>query len=54
MAKIIQTIDGVVTNKFYVDKAVLKFGRTEKNQVQIDDGLAEMDKGLQDLRIRGA
>lgn len=37
MAEIIQTIDGVVTNKFYIDKAVLKFGRTSSNQVQIDD-----------------
>lgn len=37
MAMIIQTLDGVVTNKFYVDKANLKFGRTGKNQIQIDD-----------------
>ena len=37
MAMIIQTVDGVVTNKFYVDKATLKFGRTGKNQIQIDD-----------------
>ncbi len=37
MAKIIQTVDGVVTNKFYVDKAILKFGRTGENEVQIDD-----------------
>lgn len=37
MAMIIQTVDGVVTNKFHVGKATLKFGRTSKNQIQIDD-----------------
>jgi len=37
MATIIQTIDGVVANRFYIKKAALKLGRTAENQVQIDD-----------------
>ncbi len=37
MAMIIQTVDGVVTNKFDIDLSVLKLGRTADNQVQIDD-----------------
>lgn len=37
MAIIIQTIDGVVVNKFDIGKTALKFGRTGDNQVQIDD-----------------
>ncbi|NOQ89664.1 MAG: FHA domain-containing protein [Gammaproteobacteria bacterium] len=37
MATIIQTVDGVVTNKFQLEKAALRFGRTSKNEVQIDD-----------------
>lgn len=37
MAMIIQTIDGVVTNKFDVEQTPLTFGRTTENQVQIDD-----------------
>jgi len=37
MAMIIQTVDGVVTNKFQLEKAALKFGRTGNNEVQIDD-----------------
>ncbi len=37
MAMIIQTVEGVVTNKFDITQPALKFGRTGDNQVQIDD-----------------
>lgn len=37
MATIIQTVDGVVANRFNIDNTVLKFGRNADNQVQIDD-----------------
>ena len=38
MAMIIQTIEGVVANKFTIDpSSSLKFGRSSDNQVQIDD-----------------
>ncbi len=37
MAMIIQTVDGVVTNKFEISQPALTFGRTSDNQVQIDD-----------------
>ncbi len=37
MAMIIQTVEGVVTNKFDIGQPALKFGRTSDNQVQIDD-----------------
>jgi len=37
MAMIIQTVEGVVTNKFDISPPVLTFGRTDENQVQIDD-----------------
>lgn len=37
MAMIIQTVDGVVSNKFEIKQSALKFGRTSNNQVQIDD-----------------
>lgn len=37
MAMIIQTIDGVVVNKFGIEETSLKFGRSTCNQVQIDD-----------------
>jgi len=37
MAMIVQTIDGVVANKFHIENAALKFGRTSDNQIQIDD-----------------
>jgi len=37
MAMIIQTVEGVVTNKFNITQPALKFGRTGDNQVQIDD-----------------
>ena len=36
MASIIQTVEGVVANKFIIE-SVLKFGRSTDNQVQIDD-----------------
>ena len=36
MASIIQTIEGVVANKFVIE-SVLRFGRSSDNQVQIDD-----------------
>lgn len=34
---IIQTVDGVVTNKFDIGETALSFGRTTDNQIQIDD-----------------
>ena len=37
MAMIIQTVEGVVTNKFEIGQPALSFGRTTDNQVQIDD-----------------
>lgn len=37
MAMIIQTVDGVVSNKFEIKQSALKFGRTSDNQIQIDD-----------------
>jgi len=37
MAMIVQTIDGVVANKFHLENSALKFGRTPDNQIQIDD-----------------
>ena len=38
MAVIIQTVDGVIVNRFDVDKAGLSFGRAAGNSVQIEDG----------------
>jgi len=46
MAMIIQTVEGVVTNKFDISKPALTFGRTGDNQVQIDD-LAVSNKHAQ-------
>ena len=37
MAMIVQTVEGVVTNKFNIELSALKFGRATDNQVQIDD-----------------
>jgi pSer/pThr/pTyr-binding forkhead associated (FHA) protein len=38
MAMIIQTVEGVVANKFIIEpSSALKFGRSSNNQVQIDD-----------------
>lgn len=37
MAVIIQTVDGVIVNRFDIDRAGLSIGRSESNQVQIDD-----------------
>jgi pSer/pThr/pTyr-binding forkhead associated (FHA) protein len=37
MAMIVQTVDGVVTNKFDIELSALKVGRTADNQVQIND-----------------
>ena len=37
MALIIQTVEGVVSNKFEITEKPLVFGRSPKNQVQIDD-----------------
>ncbi len=46
MAMVIQTVDGVVANKFEITDTPLKFGRTADNQVQIDD-LAVSNKHAQ-------
>lgn len=37
MAMIIQTVEGVVANKFELGQSTIKFGRSADNQVQIDD-----------------
>ena len=37
MAMIIQTTDGVVSNRFEITETSLTFGRTSQNKVQIDD-----------------
>jgi pSer/pThr/pTyr-binding forkhead associated (FHA) protein len=37
MAIIVQTVDGVVVNRFDVGQAGLSFGRAADNKVQIDD-----------------
>ena len=37
MAVIIQSVDGVIVNRFDIDKTGLSFGRAASNQVQIDD-----------------
>lgn len=37
MALIIQTVEGVVSNKFEITEKPLIFGRSANNQVQIDD-----------------
>jgi len=37
MAMIIQTVDGVVSNRFEIKPPGLRLGRTAENQVQIDD-----------------
>lgn len=37
MAVIIQTVDGVVANRFLIERPALNFGRTTDNQVQIED-----------------
>lgn len=37
MAMIIQTLDGVVVNRFTIEPEGLKFGRTASHDVQIDD-----------------
>jgi len=52
MAMIIQTVDGVVSNKFEIKQATLKFGRTAHNQVQIDD-LAVSNEHAQITRATG-
>jgi len=37
MASIVQLMDGVVANRFNIEGSGLKFGRTNVNQVTIDD-----------------
>ena len=37
MAVIIQTVDGVIVNRFDIDDSGLSIGRAASNQVQIDD-----------------
>jgi len=37
MAIIIQTVDGVIVNRFDIDKTGLSIGRADNNRVQIDD-----------------
>lgn len=49
MAMIIQTIEGVVANKFEITDTALKFGRTADNQIQIDD-LAVSNEHAQIIR----
>jgi pSer/pThr/pTyr-binding forkhead associated (FHA) protein len=53
MATIIQTVDGVVANRFNIKKTALKLGRTSDNQVQIDD-LAVSNEHAQIISKTGA
>ena len=46
MAMIIQTVEGVVINRFDVEDKGLKFGRTSRNQVQIDDKAVSGDHAV--------
>ena len=46
MAMIIQTVDGVVANRFDIGDKGLKFGRTPRNQVHIDDKAVSGDHAV--------
>ena len=46
MAMIIQTVEGVVVNRFDIEEKGLKFGRTSRNQVQIDDKAVSGDHAV--------
>jgi pSer/pThr/pTyr-binding forkhead associated (FHA) protein len=46
MAMIIQTVEGVVVNRFDVEDKGIKFGRTSRNQVQIDDKAVSGDHAV--------
>ena len=46
MAMIIQTVDGVVANRFDIDAQGLKFGRSSRNQVIIDDAAVSGDHAV--------
>lgn len=62
MAVIIQTVDGVIVNRFDIDQAGLSFGRSASSRVQIDDSavstnhaeivIEENDEGRQVYYIR--
>jgi pSer/pThr/pTyr-binding forkhead associated (FHA) protein len=62
MAIIIQTVDGVIVNRFDIDKTGLSFGRATSNHVQIDDTavstkhaeivIEENDEGRREYVIR--
>ena len=46
MAMIIQTVDGVVANRFEIEGQGLKFGRSSRNQVLIDDSAVSGDHAV--------
>ena len=46
MAMIIQTVEGVVTNRFDIEEKGLKFGRSSRNQVLIDDTAVSGDHAV--------
>ncbi len=46
MAMIIQTVEGVVTNRFDIEEKGLKFGRSSRNQVLIDDSAVSGDHAV--------
>ncbi len=62
MAIIIQTVDGVIVNRFEIGRDGLRFGRAAGNHVQIDDAavsnhhaeitLEQHDHGRETYRIR--
>jgi pSer/pThr/pTyr-binding forkhead associated (FHA) protein len=46
MAMIIQTVEGVATNRFEIEDKGLKFGRSSRNQVLIDDTAVSGDHAV--------
>lgn len=49
MALIIQTVDGVIVNRFDIDEAGLSIGRAATNQVQIDDNAVSTNHARIDI-----
>lgn len=49
MALIIQTVDGVIVNRFDIEETGLSFGRAASNQVQIDDNAVSTNHARIDI-----
>ena len=49
MALIIQTVDGVIVNRFDIEETGLGFGRGASNQVQIDDNAVSTNHARIDI-----